>query len=67
MAPKENDVRIRQMEETDIDATLEIDRIISRSERAFTYDNLVNSIIGGEMACSFVAEVGGQVVGFVFA
>jgi len=67
MSTKENDVRIRQMEETDIDAILDIDRIISGEERAFTYDNLVNGIIGGEISCSFVAEVGGQIVGFVFS
>ena len=67
MATKENDVRIRQMEETDIDAILEIDRIISGVERAVTYDNLANGIIGGEISCSFVAQVGGQIVGFVFS
>jgi len=67
MTTKENDVRIRKMEEADIDVILEIDRIISGLERAFTYDNLLNSVIGGDISCSFVAEVGSQVVGFVFS
>lgn len=67
MATKENDVQIRKMEEADIDAMLEIDKIINGLERAVTYDNLVDSIFGGEIAFSFVAEAGDQVVAFVFA
>ncbi len=67
MAAKENDVQIRQMEETDIDAMLEIDRIINGAKRAVTYDNLISTIIGGDIAFSFVAETRDQVVGFVFA
>jgi ribosomal protein S18 acetylase RimI-like enzyme len=67
MATKENDIQVRQMKETDIKAILEIDRAISSVERAFTYDDLVNGLIGGEIASSFVAEVGSQVVGFVMA
>ena len=67
MADKNNDVQIRQMKETDIDAILEIDKRISGQERAFTYENLFDGLIGGEIACSFIAEVGSQVVGFVLS
>ncbi len=67
MATKENDIRIRRMEEADINLILEIDRIINGLERAFTYDNLADTIIGGDISCSFVAKLDGQVVGFVFS
>ena len=67
MAIKENDVQIRRMKDIDIDAILEIDRIISGLERALTYDDLINGSIGGEIDSSLVAEVDSQVVGFVMA
>lgn len=67
MAAQIKDVLIRQMKETDIDSILDIDKKISGLERAFTYENLFDSLIGGEIACSFVAEVEDHVVGFILA
>jgi len=67
MATQMEDVLIRQMKEKDIDSILEIDKKIGGLERAFTYENLFDSLIGGEIACSFVAEVKNHVVGFILA
>lgn len=67
MGTKENDILVRQMKETDIDSILEIDRAINSEDRAFTYDDLINTFIGGEIVGSFVAEVDSHVVGFVMS
>jgi len=56
---------IREMMQEDIDAVLEIDRKIAGSDRAMTYDTPPSSYVGGQLDVSVVAEVGGQVVGFL--
>ncbi len=62
-----NDIKIRQMEPEDIDAIFEIDGRITGMERAFTYGDLINGYIGGQIGCSYVAEADGRVIGFVLA
>lgn len=60
-------VRIRPMEPEDISVVLEIDRKISGVQRAITYKDLITGDLGGELDLSFVAEIGGQVTGFILA
>lgn len=63
----ENNLRIRSMEPEDITAVLQIDRKISGAQRAITYSDLITGDLGGVLDLSFVAEVAGQVVGFILA
>ncbi len=60
-------IRIRPMQPEDIDAVFELDRKITAMERAFTYTNLINGFIGGQLGCSFVAESEGRIIGFILA
>jgi ribosomal-protein-alanine N-acetyltransferase len=60
-------IRIRPMEQQDIDAIFEIDKKISAVERAFTYADMIDGFIGGQIGWSFVAETDGQVIGFALA
>jgi len=55
---------IRSMKPEDIAAVLDIDHKIGGGERAATY---VTADLGGELALSFVAEIGGKIVGFILA
>ena len=63
----EDKLRIRPMEPEDITVVLEIDRKISGVRRAITYTDLITGDLGGVLDLSFVAEVGGQVAGFILA
>ncbi|NQT71182.1 MAG: GNAT family N-acetyltransferase [Chloroflexi bacterium] len=67
MAVTGAEVQIRPMIQDDIDGIFEIDRKIGATERAFTYVDLINGYIGGDIGTSFVAEVNGRVVGFALA
>lgn len=58
---------IRRMARSDIDAVLAIDRKISGGRGLITYKDMVAADPGGALDLSFVAEVGGQVVGFILA
>jgi len=60
-------VTVRSMEQKDIDAILEIDKRMGASERSFTYADMINGYIGGEIGNSFVAEIAGKVIGFALA
>ena len=60
-------VTVRPMEPEDISAILEIDRKLSGVQRAVTYKGLITGELGGELDLSFVAETGGQVIGFILA
>ena len=60
-------IKIRHMEQQDIDAVFEIDKKISAVERAFTYADMIDGFIGGDIGVSFVAETGGKVIGFALA
>ncbi len=64
---KERKIRIRPMEPEDIDSVLAIDRKISGVRRAVTYTDLITGDLGGVLDLSFVAEVDGQVAGFILA
>lgn len=67
MAVNESEIRIRPMVQDDIDAVFEIDKRISSVERSFTYSDLIEGYIGGQIGCSIVAEENDQLVGFVLA
>jgi len=60
-------IRIRPMEHEDIDSVLAIDRKITGVRRAVTYTDLITGDLGGVLALSVVAEVNGQVAGFILA
>jgi len=64
---EEGKVRIRPMEPEDIDSVLAIDRKISGVRRAVTYTDLITGDLGGVLDLSFVAEVDGEVAGFILA
>ncbi len=64
---KENKVRIRPMEPEDIDDVLAIDSKITGVRRAATYTDLIIGDLGKIPDLSFVAEVNGEVQGFLLA
>jgi predicted N-acetyltransferase YhbS len=55
------------MEPEDIDAVLAVDRKITGQRRAVTYTDLITGDLGSVLSLSFVAEVNGEVVGFILA
>jgi ribosomal protein S18 acetylase RimI-like enzyme len=63
----ERKIKIRPMEPEDIDSVLAVDRKITGVRRAVTYTELITGDLGGVLGLSFVAEVDGQVAGFVLA
>ncbi len=67
MSGEAGEIKIRPMEQQDIDGIFQIDRKIGGMERAFTYEDMIDTFMGGEVGCSFVAEAGGEVIGFVLA
>ena len=64
---REKKLRIRPMEHEDIEAVLAIDRRITGVRRAITYTDLITGDLGGLLDLSFVAEISGQVTGFIVA
>lgn len=64
---KKNQVRVRPMEPADIDSVLAIDRKITGVRRAATYTDLLIGDLGKIPDLSFVAEVNGEVQGFLLA
>ena len=64
---EKGEVNIRRMARSDIDSVLAIDRKISGGEGLITHRDMVAADPGGSLDLSFVAEVGGQVVGFILA
>jgi ribosomal protein S18 acetylase RimI-like enzyme len=64
---KEHKIRVRPMEPEDIESVLAIDRKITGVRRAITYTELITGDLGGVLGLSLVAEVDGQVAGFVLA
>ena len=64
---EEPKVRIRPMEDEDVDSVLAIDRKITGKRRAVTYTEMITGDLGGVLALSLVAEVDGEVKGFILA
>ena len=62
--PKPGNLTVREMEPDDIPQVMEIDRM-SGGRRAITYQDQINSFLGGELGLSYVAELDGRVVGFL--
>jgi ribosomal protein S18 acetylase RimI-like enzyme len=60
-------VRVRPMADEDVDSILAIDRKITGVRRAVTYTEMVTGDLGGVLALSLVAEVDGEVKGFILA
>jgi len=58
-------LKIREMTDDDLDLILALDRKLVGEERAITYRDPIDFYLGGEYAMSFVAEVDGNIVGFV--
>jgi ribosomal protein S18 acetylase RimI-like enzyme len=63
----ESRVRVRPMESMDIDRVLSIDSKITGVRRAATYTDLIIGDLGKVPDLSFVAEVNGEVQGFLLA
>ncbi len=63
----EGNLRIRPMEHEDIQAVLAIDKSITGVRRAVTYPDLITGDLGKVLDLSVVAEVRGEVVGFILA
>jgi GNAT superfamily N-acetyltransferase len=63
----EGKLRIRPMEHEDITDVLAIDRKITGERRAITYTDLITGDLGTVLGLSFVAELSGQIVGFILA
>lgn len=64
---KERKIRVRPMEPEDIDSVLAIDSKITGVRRAATYTDLIIGDLGKIPDLSFVAEVNGEVQGFLLA
>jgi ribosomal protein S18 acetylase RimI-like enzyme len=60
-------IRVRPMEPIDIDRVLAIDSKITGTRRAATYTDLIIGDLGKIPDLSFVAEVNGEVQGFLLA
>jgi ribosomal protein S18 acetylase RimI-like enzyme len=60
-------IRVRPMEPEDIDSVIAIDSKITGIRRAATYTDLIIGDLGKIPDLSFVAEVNGEVQGFVLA
>lgn len=63
----ESKIRVRPMEPMDIDKVLAIDSKITGMRRAATYTDLIIGDLGKIPDLSFVAEVNGEVQGFLLA
>jgi len=66
MALSNPDVKIRRMAEADLEAVKEIDRLLVGEERALSWPSSVEAELElYRPALGFVAEVGGEIVGFL--
>src|SRR3989304_4655881 len=61
---KAPNLTVRAMEPDDISHVMEIDRL-SGGRGAITYQGQIDFFLGGELGLSYVAEMDGQVVGFL--
>jgi predicted N-acetyltransferase YhbS len=65
--PRDYHVRIRPMEPGDIGAIVEIERKLTGIVRAASHADLIRGELGATSDLSCVAEIGGQVAGFLLA
>lgn len=66
-AEKKGEINIRPMERRDILPALELFKQITEGRSTLTYRDLVNSDLGGSLDLSFVAEIDGEIAGFLLA
>lgn len=64
---EQGSVNIRPMTRSDIHAVLALDRKIGRARGLLTYKDMATIDPGGPLDVSFVAEVSGNMVGFMIA
>ena len=64
---KKDDVKIRRMTRSDIQAILILDRKMSEGRGVLSYKDMAAIDPGGPLDLSFVAEVEGKVIGFIIA
>jgi len=62
---KKDDVKIRRMTRSDIQAVLILDRKMSEGRGVLSYKDMAAVDPGGPLDLSFVAEVEGKVIGFI--
>ncbi len=62
-----DDIVIRRMARSDIDAVIELDRQLGGGKSQITYKDMVALDPGGPLDFSFVAEANGKIIGFVLA
>jgi ribosomal protein S18 acetylase RimI-like enzyme len=60
-------INVRRMTSSDLDGVIVLINKITKGERSITYRDLVANYPGGPLDLSFVAEVNGQMVGFILA
>jgi len=60
-------VSIRPMTRSDIHAILALDAKISKGRGSLSYKDMAAADLGGPLDVSFVAEVGGNIIGFVMS
>ncbi len=58
---------LRRMSRSDIDAVLALDRKVGGGQNKITHRDMAATDPGGALDLSLVAELGGQVVGFILA
>ncbi|MFC2022713.1 GNAT family N-acetyltransferase [Chloroflexota bacterium] len=64
---KQGMVNIRPMTRSDIRSILALDRKCSQERGVLSYSDMITTDPGGPLDVSFVAEVGGNIIGFVIA
>ena len=62
---QEEKVDVRKAEQGDISAMLNILESVGGKENKISREDLLNSDLGGELDLSFVAEIGGRIVGLL--
>lgn len=62
-----NAIDIRRMTDSDLDGVIDLIKKITKGKSRLTYRDLVANNPGGPLDMSFVAEAGGQMVGFIGA
>jgi ribosomal protein S18 acetylase RimI-like enzyme len=60
-------INVRRMTSSDLDGVIILINKITKGERSITYRDLVANYPGGPLDLSFVAEVNGQMAGFILA